>query len=123
MLAGYIMFPVQGVKKTLFPVFAVIAIVFSVLGIILFLLTVKQGIERKLKVFLVLSAVSSAVFVPAVILHNLVYGLFIKLFGENYWAGKGDEALFFIIAVIICPVVFLTGLTGSIIFLNRRKGN
>jgi len=62
----------------------------------------------------------AACVLPAAILHNLVYGLFILLFGEGFW-GEGDEAFFFIIALIVCPILFLIGTIGSFILIRKKK--
>jgi len=58
------------------------------------------------------------------ILHNVIYGIFIYFFGEGFWEriGMSDEPLFFVLAVIICPIAFLVGIVGSIVlFVKRRR--
>jgi hypothetical protein len=37
-------------------------------------------------------------------MHNLIYGLGIYLFGQNFWGEGGDEPVFFILAVIGVPL-------------------
>ena len=98
-------------------------IVFSLLGAALILLTVKQRVEGTLKTFLILTGASAAGFFISIFLHNAIYGLFIYLFGENFWnrVGGGDEPLFFIVAIFICPIGFLTGATGSAILLLKKS--
>ncbi|MGD9276680.1 MAG: hypothetical protein PVJ67_05900 [Candidatus Pacearchaeota archaeon] len=56
-------------------------------------------------------------WVLAVLLHNLVYGLGIYFFGKNFWGPGGDEAFFFIIAIIIIPIYFLIMIIYSLIKL------
>ena len=73
-----------------------------------------------LKKFLILTAASFVGFFVFVLLHNLVYGLFIHFFGADFWNG-GDEPFFFILAVIVCPLGFLVGAIGSIVIVVRRK--
>jgi hypothetical protein len=97
---------------------AVIAVVFFALAIALLVLTVKLKEPLIRRIFFLLTG-ASAVGIPIfVILHNLVYGLF--------FAGKqGDEAVFFILAVIVCPALFVVGMLGSIvlgIYGNFKKG-
>jgi len=53
----------------------------------------------------------------AVILHNFVYGIFKKY----YDARGGDEAFFFIIAIIIIPIYFIFSITYSLFWLIKRK--
>jgi hypothetical protein len=62
------------------------------------------------RIFFLLTG-ASAVGIPiCAILHNLVYGLFFH--GKN-----GDEAVFFILAVIVCPALFVIGMLGSLVLL------
>ena len=65
-----------------------------------------------------LSAVGIPVFA---VLHNLVYALLVLLFGEEFRDSGGDEPVFFILAVIVCPAVFLIGATtGTVLLLKGR---
>jgi len=57
----------------------------------------------------------------AVMLHNLIYGLGIYFFGKDFWGVGGDEALFFIIAIIIIPIYVLIVLIYSLIYLIKKK--
>ena len=66
---------------------------------------------------------ASAVGIPVgVVLHNLVYGVFIYFFGENFWdrIGISDEPVFFVLAIVVCPIAFLVGTIGSIVLMVRR---
>ncbi len=108
------------VKQVLFPVAAVLGLVWLLLGIVLIVLASKSRLEKKHKVFLILMG-ASAVGVPAfAVLHNLVYGLMIILFGEGFWAG-GDEAVLFILAVLVCPVIFIVGAAGSFVMWKKMR--
>jgi hypothetical protein len=98
---------------------AVIAVVFFALAIALLVLTVKLKEPLIRKIFFILTG-ASAVGIPiCVILHNLVYGLF-------FHGKDGDEAVFFILAVLVCPALFAVGMLGSIVTLlfgRLRKKN
>ena len=111
------------VKRGLFPFIAVLGIVFFLLGVALIVLTLKSKLKGKLKKFLLLTGISSAGFLVSVILHNFVYGLFIVIFGADFWSkiGVSDEPVFFIIAMFVCPIVFLIGVVGSIILFNKKR--
>ena len=78
--------------------------------------------DRKLKKYLILTAASIAGFVICVILHNVTYGLLIYLFGENFWdkIGISDEPFFFLLAVFVCPILFLIGVVGSIVLIIKK---
>jgi len=90
------------------------------LGITFLVLTIKgktKGISRKFQLLTGASAIGIPV---SILLHNLVYGLFIHFFGAEFWNG-GDEPVFFIMATLVCPVAFLVGAVGSIVLAIRRN--
>ena len=98
--------------------------VLLLLGVALIFLTVKAkagGISDK---FLILTGASSAGIIVSILLHNVIYGLFIQWFGADFWEriGTGDEPFFFILAIIVCPIGFLVGVAGSVIlYVSRGK--
>lgn len=94
---------------------------FFVLGLALVVMAIRQRVERMFKFFLILTGASAAGFVASVLLHNFIYGLFIYLFGPEFWIniGIGDEPVFFFIAILICPIAFIIGLVGSLVMLIK----
>lgn len=113
------------VRRSLFPLMALLAFSLFLLGLALIFLTLRRKLERNIKKFLLLTGISSTVFFTSMILHNVVYGLFIHLFGSDFWTRVGleDEPFFFIIAVFVCPVGFLAGAAGSIVLLVKKRKN
>ena len=97
------------------------AIVLSCLGIALIVLAAKAKLTRISKAFFILTGASAAGIVVGSVLHNLVYALFIKLFGEGFWVGIGDEPVFFIFAIIVCPLALLVGIIGGIVLIAKKK--
>ena len=101
--------------------------VFFLLGLALIVLIVKKKekkIQGQLKKFLLLTGASAVGFPVFVILHNLVYGLFIYFLGQDFWdriGPGGDEPFFFILAVIVCPLGFLVGVIGTIVLLKKGE--
>lgn len=99
-------------------------IVFSLLGIALIFLTVKEKVRGTLKKFLLLTGISSAGFFVSVFLHNFFYGLGMVV-GHITILRYLMEILhvsFFIIAIFVCPIGFLIGIVGSIVlFAKKRK--
>ena len=96
-------------------------LILAALGIPLLIFTLKSELRKRHKVFLILTS-SSLIGIPVfAILHNLVYALSIKTFGEGVW-GNGDEPFFFILAAIVCPIAYLVGFIGSVICFLRIKG-
>jgi len=98
-------------------VFAVIAIIFCALAITLLVLTLKLKEPLIRRIFFILTGASAAGIPICVILHNLVYGLLIAWFGRDFWGKGGDEPVFFILAVLVCPALFAVGMLGSIVLL------
>ena len=92
-----------------FSAFAAWPILFG-LGVTLIVLTVKTKVGGMLKGFLLLTG-ASVVGLPVFgILHNIVSALF-----------NTEEAVFFILALIVCPIAFLVGAVGSIVLAIKTK--
>ena len=95
---------------------------FSLLGLALLVLTLKQKPEKTLRKFLLLTAISSTGFFVSVVLHNLFYALAIvveDIVVLNYMA-EGLDIAFFFIGVVACPIGFLIGMIGSAILLAKK---
>lgn len=100
------------------PLLVVLALGFVCLGLAVVVLTVRLKEAAMRKIFFLLAGTSAAAIPICVLLHNLVYALFILWFGEGYWEKQGtDEVLFFILATVVCPSLFLVGTVGSMVFL------
>ena len=95
--------------------------VLFVLGVALLFLTIKTKVSGTLKKFLLLTGASAVGLPVFAVLHNLVYALLIVWFGEDFWGASGDEPVFFILAVIVCPIAFLVGAVGSIVLAIKNK--
>jgi len=119
-IAGVFLIPVFRELVMGFSFLITSGVVFFLLGVALIVLTVKEKIEGILKKFLLLTGASSAGFIVSILLHNAIYGLFIHFFGADFWNG-GDEPVFFIMAIVVCPIGFLVGAVGSIV-LAIKKG-
>jgi len=96
---------------------------FFFLGLALMFFTLKAKVAGKLRKFLILTGTGSVGFFVSVILHNLIYGLFIYLFGSDFWqrVGLSDEPFFFFVAILVCPLVFLIGVLGTVVILIKRR--
>ena len=91
-------------------------IVFSILGAILVFLVFKNKISGKLKINLLLVGFSALGFFIFVLLHNLISGLLSIAFNAEI-----EEPVFFILATLVSPIVFLNGAIWSIFFFNKKK--
>ncbi len=87
-------------------------VVLAGLGVILLVLTVKKKVGGMLKKFLLLTGGSTVGFLIFAILHNAVSALF-----------NIEEAVFFIIATIVCPIGFLAGAVGTIVLAIKNKSS
>jgi len=98
-------------------------IIFSLCGAVLIFLTLKKKVKGNLKKFLILTGISASGFFIGVLLHNFFYALGViteHIFGLNHLM-ELLHVVFFIIATIVCPVGFLIGAIGSIIFFYKKK--
>jgi len=126
MASGFAIAPfVPAFRGHLFLWFLIISgTAFFSLGVALIVLTTKEKVGGVLKKFLILTGASSAGLLPSILLHNAIYGLFIHFFGADFWdriGPGGDEPIFFIIAIFVCPIGFLVGAVGSIVLAIRNK--
>lgn len=102
---------------------AIPGMIFLLLGIALIVLTAKSVHGGLLKKFLLITGAAPIGVVVSVILHNVFYGIFIHFFGADFWdrIGASDEPVFFILAIIVCPIAFLVGVIGSIVLFIRGR--
>ncbi|MCA8987600.1 MAG: hypothetical protein KDA78_08170 [Planctomycetaceae bacterium] len=96
---------------------AVSAILFGLLGFVLVLLTLRLKESHLHRTFFLVTGISAAGIPISVVLHNLVYALGILLFGEGFWAGGTDEPFFFLLAIIVFPILFMIGAVGCLVLL------
>jgi hypothetical protein len=69
-----------------------------------------------------LAGASAAAMPICAVLHNVVYALFILWFGEGFWERHGaDEPVFFLLAIVVFPALFVVGTVGSIVLLLRAR--
>lgn len=97
--------------------------IFSLLGAVLIVLTLKQKVEGKLKKSLILTGAASAGFFISIVLHNLFYALGVitePITVLNYLM-EALHTVFFIIAIPICPLAFLIGVVFSMVLLLRKR--
>jgi len=97
--------------------------IFCLLGLALLITSLKEKTEAKLKKFLILTGASATGLFVFVILHNVFYALS-TITGENLiinYFVEGLHIIFFLGAIFVCPIGFLIGATGSIIFLIKKN--
>ncbi len=91
-------------------IFLIPSVLFSLLGIILLVLILKEKTGGKLKKFLVLTGASATGFFLSSLLHNFISGLI-----------QAEESFFFTLAIVVCPMGFLVGAIGSIVLFIKKQ--
>lgn len=90
-------------------------------GVGLVILTYRQKIAGKAKLFLLLAGFSAAGFVLGGVLHNVFYAL--AILAEDLKALNIAmnilEVGFFLIAVVACPIGLLAGIVGTFVLWKR----
>jgi hypothetical protein len=96
---------------------------FFLLGLTLLILTARAKLDKIFKRFLLLTGSSAVGVFVSILLHGVIYGLFILIFGEGFWdrIGIPDEPFFFMMAIFVCPIAYLVGTVGSIVLIIRRR--
>jgi hypothetical protein len=96
--------------------------VFLALGIALIVLAVRDGLSGRLKFFFLLTGASAGGIFLFIVLHNAFYAL-AELSANITVLGVLMEffhVVFFVMAVIVCPLGFLVGVVASIVIGARR---
>ncbi len=89
---------------------------FFVLGGLVLYFTRKSKVQRG-RWLLYMTGGSSLCFLVGVVLHNLFYALSIAV---HPWFIALD-VLFFIVAVVLCPLAFLVGIIGVLWSLKQKR--
>jgi len=97
--------------------------VFFLFSLLTLISTLRSKIEGVLRTFLLITGGAGAAIFVSIVLHNIVYGIFVHFFGEGIWGGLGgDEPVFFILGLIVFPVLYLIGAIGTTAnFLIRQR--
>ena len=103
--------------------FLIFILIVVLLAVALIILAARAKVNKILKSFLILTGSSVMGFFLSILLHNLIYGLLIRWFGLDFWSRTrfNDEPFFFTMAVVICPIAYLVGSVGSIVFMIKSK--
>lgn len=124
LLLGYfILLNSRDLGRGAFGIVAILALFFLFLGVILTILTLKQKIKGKLKIFLLLAGISAICPLVFSILHNFFYALGI-IFSDITLLKYLMESLHvisFLISLIGAPIGFLVGVSGSAALLFKRR--
>jgi hypothetical protein len=126
-IGGFFFIPIPALgafrmSSLLFPSMVSAGAISLLLGVALIVLTVREKVRGMLRKFFLLAGASAVGLPVFAVLHNLVYGLFIYFFGENFWTRVGleDEPFFFMMAIFVCPLGFLVGAIGSIVLRVKK---
>jgi len=98
-------------------------IIFCILGIVLLVRTLKSSTTGWLRKFLKMTGLGSTCFFIGTFLHNAFYALAIvaeKIIVLKYLF-EFLNAVFFLVSVLVCPLVFIVGVIGTIILIIKIK--
>jgi len=119
------LYPEETVAAAVSMFFPLSGLLFLALGLTLLVLTIRARarLDRLLKRFLLLTSSSAVGVFVSLLLHGVVFGLLILVFGEDFWTRTGleDEPFFFILGLMVCPLAYLVGTIGSIVLMFRKK--
>ena len=77
-----------------------------------------KKLKGRLRSFVMMMGGSILGFFASVLLHNAIYAVvFVTLLDKPDY----DEPVFFIIAVIVCPIVFIVGAVGTLVTWLRQR--
>ena len=99
-------------------IFLTVALLTLAAALVVFTIKAKEAGMQK--TFFILTGVSAMCIPICAVLHNLVYDLCIKL-GWAYRGEGGDEAVFFVLATLVCPILFVIGSSGSVALLISAR--
>lgn len=116
LLFGLLVCSIRGAWQLSLPALLTLSLLFSLLGLAGALLTVRIKENRTQKVLFQIHGLSAVGIPLSGVVHNVVYGLGVRWFGNEAWGPAGDEPFFFILAIIVFPVLYLS----SAIFLGIR---
>jgi len=121
LIAGQFFIPVVNELFRGSLIFLLPFIIFSLLGIALIFLTLKQRVMGTIKRFLILTGSSATGFFVFIFLHNMFYGLAIMTNQIPILSFVMEilHIAFFIIAIFVCPLGFMIGAIGSIIIFIK----
>jgi hypothetical protein len=106
------------------PVFLSLMALCFLLGLALLILTMRWKQRTLLRTFWLLTSSSTAGFALGSVLHNAFYAL-VTVTGKWPILNAAMEVLevaFFLIATLLCPLVFLVGTVGAVVLIVRRGG-
>ena len=98
-------------------------IIFSLLGIVLIFLTLREKVKGTLKRYLLLTGASALGFFTFIFLHNAFYALNMvthHITVLNYLT-EILHTIFFLAAILLCPLGFLVGIVGTTILHFKQK--
>jgi len=103
-------------------VFLLVTVALFLVGIALVIIAIKRIEKGLLRNFLLTAGASLTGLPVFALIHNLLYGLAIYSFGEDFWGLTGqEEILFFLLATVVCPLGFLVGTIGSTVLALKRQ--
>lgn len=116
-VAAYFLTPMMEIKRTLFPLIALLGLAFLILGAMITAIARKE--KGKFKILLMVTGISAMLPALASILHNFFYAL--SIYFQNLKALLNIlGTISFVIALMIAPLVFIGGAISTLVLLNKK---
>ena len=98
-------------------------VLLSIAGALLVIYTFREKPAGKLKTYLLVAGFSAAAFFPGVLLHNLLYALGTLMDASAALHALINilEGVFFLGAVILCPIGECVGVIGTLIHWRKHE--
>lgn len=93
------------------------------IGLLLLILSIRSAMNEKLKLSLTICGAALAAIPLFILLHNLIYSVIVQKqqYGIMTFEGNRDEPVFLILAVMVCPIVYMAGAVASIILRVKSR--
>jgi len=104
-------------------IFLIFPLIFFILGITLAFFAHREENKNRLRSFLLLTGISASGFFICILLHNVFYALGTLLIDTIILKYLIDflGTIFFLLAVLVCPLSFLVGVVGFVISNIKDK--
>lgn len=118
LIVGYFVQPwgVEG-RQAMFILLAILGVIFLLLGVVMVLQALKEN--GRCRIMYMLTGIAGILPLPGAVLHNVMYGL-----GQHFvsWQVIFEflGGVFFILALLVAPVLFLIGIVGSLICFHKK---
>ena len=110
-------------RRKVFILYAILALVFLMLGIVLIVLAARSRLPRGLKIYMIIMGASAPGVFAGSIMHNMFYAFAVMTEGNMilHVAFEIMHVGAFLGSLIVCPLLFLVGTVGALVMMHRKR--